>query len=429
MKQIRDQTTVRVDIPKKEAVIGNGHASGNNSGKVTPSLDEDEEEPTVPITVTGPQPLVLEAQGLINQVISSRISSVTLRVRDIPPHVLPFINARKNFFLANAQEAYVNLALNAANREITASGDREGVMLLVELIRNNIETLKTGLTPLKLALPKRQHRLLVGDAVQQIMAESKCAVIVPSSDDPSDEITVWGQGTDLSGGLTAVMQHANSKYIHEFPIPGPVNISRNLVSFFKYISYEKTLKDNNPGVTAFLPSVDAEKASYTIDLIGEKPAVDSAVRQVSEAIGKLYGATKDITIDWLLHRVVTGKGAKKYVSLTLSCRSIPNTGPSISRIKQFHEAHNVQVFFPKESEESSSVLLVYDPFSPNGSPSPDDKNRHLDDVEKELLKLAKDAADVKSETINVDKRWHEAIIGQNGTTLNAYVLFLSCLIH
>lgn len=89
------------------------------------------------------------------------------------------------------------------------------------------------------------------------------------------------------------------------------------------------------------------------------------------------------------------------------------------RIKQFHDAHNVQVFFPKESEESSSVLLIYDPFSPNASPSPDDKKRNLDDVAKELLKFAKDAADVKSQKIDVGKRWHETIIGQNGTTLNA----------
>lgn len=322
MKQIRDQTTVRVDIPKKEAANGNGQVSGNNSGKATPSLDEDEEEPTIPITVTGPQPLVVEAQGLINQIISSRISKVTSRVRDIPPHVLPFIIARKNFFLTSAQEANVNLALNVANREITASGDREGVIRLVELVKSNIEALKTGLTPLKLALPKRQHRLLVGDAVQQIMAESKCAVLVPGSDDPSDEITVWGQGVDLSGGLTAMMQHANSKYIHEFPIPGPASISRNLVSFFKYISYENTLKEQNPGVIAFLPSINAEKSSYTIDLIGDKPAVDSAVRQVSEAIGKLYGATKDITIDWLLHRVVIGKNAKKYVLLALPYHTV-----------------------------------------------------------------------------------------------------------
>ncbi|KAF5351639.1 hypothetical protein D9756_007548 [Leucocoprinus leucothites] len=401
LKQIRDQTSVRVDIPRKEAANGNGQVSAANSGKATPSLDEDEEEPTVPVTLTGPQPLAYEAQALLNQIISSRISTATTRIRDIPANVLPFIIGRKTYFLSTAQEAGVNLALNVPSREITVSGDREGVIRLVEIIKDTIESLKTSLTPLKLALPKRQHRLLVGDVVHQIMAASKCAVVVPGSDDPSDEITIWGQGTDLSNGLTEVMQHANSKYIHEFPIPGPVSISRNLVTFFKYISYDETLKDRNPGVIAFLPSITPDKSSYTIDLVGEKPVVDSAVRQVSEAIGKLYGATKDITIDWLLHRIVTGKNAKK--------------------IKQFHDANNVQVFFPRESEESSTVLLVYDPFSPNASPSPDDKKRNLDEVARELLKFAKDAADVKSQKFDVEKRWHETIIGQNGTTLNAII--------
>lgn len=322
LKQIRDQTTVRVDIPKKEAVNGNGQISATNSGKATPALDEDEEEPTVPVILTGPQPLAYEAQSLLNQIISSRISTATQRIRDIPANILPFIDARKGFFLSNALEAGVTLSLNASNREITASGDREGVVRLVEMIKSTIESLKTSITPLKLPLPKRQHRLLVGDAVQQIMAESKCSVIVPSSDDPSDEITIWGQSTDLSNGLTAVMQHANSKYIHEFPIPGPAAISRNLATFFRYISYDQTLKEKNPGVTAFLPTVTPDKTSYTIDLVGDKPVVDSAVRQVSEAIGKLYGATKDVTIDWLLHRIITGKNAKRYASilpLIVSC--------------------------------------------------------------------------------------------------------------
>jgi hypothetical protein len=313
LKQIRDQTSVKIDIPKKEVANGNGHIGAANSGKATPSLDEDEEEPTVPITLTGPHPLAYEAQSLLNQIISSRISKATSRIRDILTNVLPFIIARKAFFLSTAQEAGVSLALNVPNREITASGDREGVIRLVELIKNTIESLKTNLTPLKLALPKRQHRLLVGDAVQQIMEESKCAVVVPKSDDPSDEITIWGQGNDLSNGLTAVMQHANSKYIHEFPIPGPVSISRNLITFFKYISYDQTLKQKNPDIIAFLPDVTPDKTSYTIDLVGEKPVVDSAVRQVSEVIGKLYGATKDITIDWLLHRIIMGKNSKKYV--------------------------------------------------------------------------------------------------------------------
>jgi hypothetical protein len=91
----------------------------------------------------------------------------------------------------------------------------------------------------------------------------------------------------------------------------------------------------------------------------------------------------------------------------------------IDRIKQYHEAHNVQAFFPPESAEKSLVLLVYDPLSPSASPSPIEKERHLDEVSKDLLKLAKDAADVKSEIISIDARWHEAVKGPGGTTLNA----------
>lgn len=51
--------------------------------------------------------------------------------------------------------------------------------------------------------------------------------------------------------------------------------------------------------------------------------------------------------------------------------------------------------------------------------SPDDKKKRLDGVEKELLKLAQEAADVKTETITVEKRWHDAILGRGRTTLNA----------
>ena len=77
------------------------------------------------------------------------------------------------------------------------------------------------------------------------------------------------------------------------------------------------------------------------------------------------------------------------------------------------------LFFPPESEEHSSVLLVYDPTSPSASPSPVEKTKNVEEIEKELLKWAKDAADVKSQTISVEKKWHSAVIGKGGTTLNA----------
>ena len=88
-------------------------------------------------------------------------------------------------------------------------------------------------------------------------------------------------------------------------------------------------------------------------------------------------------------------------------------------MKQLHDAHNVIVIVPDETLEQSTVVLVYDPSTASASSSPDDKQKHLDDVEKEVLKLAKDVADVKSEKIRVEARWHEAVVGQGGTTLNA----------
>ncbi|GAW04289.1 KH domain-containing protein [Lentinula edodes] len=370
LKQIRDQTGAKIDVPPKDSANGtsNGHAVG----------DDEDEEPSVQITVMGPKPLALEAVDLINQIVASKTSRITQRVRDIPPHVLPFILARKSVFEAAAQGS--ELKLQSGHLEVTASGERDAVHRALDLIKADIAELSSNLTSLKISLPKRQHRLLVGKGAQGVMAK-----------------------TDLPSGLAAVMEQANSKYIHEFPLPGPVTLSKQLLEYMNRIDYPKTLSEKHPGVSIFTPApATIDRAhSLVIDIVGDKPAVDAVVRQVSELIGKLIGATKDVSIDWLLHRIINGKNAKK--------------------IKQFHDIYNVLVYFPAESAEQSSVLLVYDPFGKAASPSPDDKAKSLDEVTKELMKMVKEAADVKSDTLQVEKRWHEAIIGQGGTTLNAII--------
>ncbi|KAJ7702967.1 hypothetical protein B0H17DRAFT_922748 [Mycena rosella] len=401
LKQIRDQTGVRVDIPPRSTLAPNGN--GHVNGKVTPSQDDEEEEITVPVTLTGPQPLAYEAQTLLNQIISSKTSKSTQRVRDIPVHILPYVVTRKAVFQSAAGSEDVNLALNAVEREVTVTGEREAVGRVIESIKSTIEHYTNNVTSLKIQLPKRQHRLLVGKAIDEIVTNTRCVVIVAKADEPSDEVTVWGQSTDLAGGLTAVMEKANSQYIHEFPLPGPIALSKQLLTYMTRIGYPKTLSAAHPGVAVYAPepAIVAKASILNIDIIGNKADVDGVVRQVSELIGKLIGATQEVSVDWLVHRFITGKNAKK--------------------LKQFHEVHNVQVFFPPESDEQSTVLLVYDPLSVNASPSPDEKKKHLEEVAKEILKLAKDAADVKSETIAVEKRWHDAVVGKGGTTLNAII--------
>ena len=51
---------------------------------------------------------------------------------------------------------------------------------------------------------------------------------------------------------------------------------------------------------------------WDVEMIGEKSAVDSAVSDFSALIGKLFGATKEVPIDWLVHHIINSpKNAKK----------------------------------------------------------------------------------------------------------------------
>lgn len=312
LKQIRDQTSVRVDIPKRETLTptGNGHANAA-SGPTTPSYDDEEEEPTVPVTLVGPQPLAYEAEALLKQIIASRTSRATSRVRDIPAHVLPFVIARRSYFLNAAQSTDITLTLNAPAREITASGDREAVGRVVETIKATVEGFKANLSSVKMSLPKRQHRLLIGKAGEEVLVKSNCSVTVPPDEDASEELTVWGQAADLPQGLSAVMEQANSQYIHEFPLPGPITLSKELVAYIQKIDYVKTLKDEQPAVEIYLPSLNSSRSTLSIDLVGDKSDTDVLVKRLSELLGKLIGATRTVKIDWLSHKVVQGKNAKE----------------------------------------------------------------------------------------------------------------------
>ena len=337
MKQIRDQTGVRVDIPKRETTT---IPNGNEEPKTSSSHDDDDddEEPTIPVTLTGPQPLAYEAQAMLNQIISSKTSKITQRVRNIPAHILPFVVARRALFMAAANsenddvavasgdralfkapatDGTITLSLNSDAREVTVSGDREAVIRVVDRIKRTIETFESSLTSVKISLPKRQHRLLTGPNAEVVMNKSNCAVLVSKVDEPSDDVIVWGQTSDLPAGLSAVMEQANSKYIRELILPGPVDLSKQLATYMNRAQYVKKVKAAHPNVEVFLPSPDTQSQMFSIDLVGDKPAVDAVLKETSELIGKLVGATRYVYIDWLLHRGITGKNKKCVLSLQL----------------------------------------------------------------------------------------------------------------
>ncbi|KAG1729843.1 uncharacterized protein EDB91DRAFT_1085624 [Suillus paluster] len=330
LNKVREATGVKVDIPRKDG-IPNGHAIGTTNGTTYLLQGDEEEEVMVPITIIGPHPLVLEAHAMIDKIIASRTGKITQRVRDIPPYILPFVLTRRGPIIEAAQGADVDIPLNQAEREITVTGDHEGIVWVAKTITATIEAFMTNITSLKISLFKRQHHLLAAN--------------VASPEDPGDEVMVWRMTDDLPTSLGAVMVRANSQFIYEFPLPGPLTVSKQLLTYMTLINYAKTLTNAHPAALIFTPSpaTIAQASVLNIDIVDEKPAVDA-----------------------FIHRVIQGK--------MLRCAHELRYGSRVklidmTRLKQFPEAHNVQVFFPLESAEESQVLLGYDPLSPSASPS------------------------------------------------------------
>ncbi|KAH7108044.1 hypothetical protein BKA62DRAFT_680818 [Auriculariales sp. MPI-PUGE-AT-0066] len=394
LKQIRDETGAKIDIPPRDtAAIAAAAAAPNGKAKLADS--DDEEEETVDITITAAGAYAREAKRLIEEVISARTAKTTQRVKDIPPHVLPFISGRKTDFesLADGQEVSVSID----GPIVYVSGQREGVSKVIEGIKAGVEDLKSSLTSIKMPMPKRQHRLLTGKAAEEILNKSKCSVQVPKADSDIEEIALWARPSDLPGALAAVQQAATSQHIQTYKFPGKHAQAVQIFTYLSRTGFSKDVTKAHPGVTLHAPTPkDLQKEPIVIDIIGDKPAAEAASKQIAEAATKLVGATRDVEIDYLVHRAIEGKYAKK--------------------IKAFKDTQRISIFWPAESTESSKVLIVYDI-----SADPANKAASLDEVAKELLKFAKEVADVKTEVVLVDEKWHAAIKGKNGTTLNALI--------
>ena len=321
LKQIRERTGARVDIPPKDGLTPAPSTATSATNGTTPSvldaatsliIEQDEQEVEIPITIKAARPLAEEARLLINEIIGSRSSGLT-RVRGIPPHILPFLVARRTSLEAAAEDRWIQTSLDTDVREITVTGDREGVARVVDAIKSTVKSLGTTLTSVSINLPKRQHRLLVGQAAEDITAQSKCTIIVPKPENPSEAVVVWGGSEDLPNGLTAVISKANSVYIHEFPLPGPIQTSKNILTYIIRVNFTETLTTAHPGLSVFTPppALWDSATSLNLELSGSKNVVDEAIRQTSELIGKLNGATKDINIDWIVHKIISNKNAKK----------------------------------------------------------------------------------------------------------------------
>ncbi|XAO24488.1 hypothetical protein I312_103289 [Cryptococcus bacillisporus CA1280] len=427
LKGITDATGAKVDVPRRETLPSyTPKDNGSDAGS-----DDEDEEPQVSITISGPATGCTDAKDRILSLISHKVSQTSTSIKSIPSAFYTIISTQVSELEQGPGEGKVTVKVpipavwKALERQakadaegekvvidgeapIKVKGDRENVKAVIDEITKSYDALVQSFNLKKVSIPKRQHRFLIGSAAEDILAQTGCIVELPPVDDPSDRVAIRGPQAKLVAAQSLVFEKANAVSVEPLDLVSvfrrttsdPVIHATNILRYLR-ASKLKDVSSAHPTVQIFppFPSTVANTGTVIIEIVGEDgEEVSKVVDEITDlAKGVLPSAISIVEVDHLAHALLVGKKG--------------------TRIAQFEKAHNVTVVFPPASEESSNVLLVYT--------GPAGKNVKLEEVfegaSNDLTALAKEVADIKTEILEVEKKWHKYIIGQSGSVLNAII--------
>ncbi|KZT52871.1 hypothetical protein CALCODRAFT_501784 [Calocera cornea HHB12733] len=421
LKALRDEYNVRIDIPRRETLT-----NGDSATPVNGDADE-VEEPTMTVTINGPAPGARQAYNSIHAIVAEKTSRTSTKV-SVPHHFWPFLSAKKDE-LEGGQDVKVNVPKGyhpaeddddstaaekthaAHSAPIVVAGERSAVAQVAERITALVTELENDTKELVYKFPKRQHRFLVGEAARKIMEETGCSVELPAFDDPSEEVVIRGPEDQLPVALGVVMKQANTATVLQVDLsktyPPPSNHANQLLMFLTRSGRLRKLGESHPGVKFYAPRpaiVESTGGHLVIDIVGDnKAAVQKGRDDLDSIVKSLTPECFDsMEIEPLTHRFLIGKKGQK--------------------LKAFQDAHGVDVLFPHEGAESSTVLLVHTrPLDGDKKTNEAEIRKRLAEVKEEMGMLEKEAADMKTETLKVEKKWHRFVVGQGGTTLNGII--------
>lgn len=436
LKSITDATSTQIDIPRRDSLPQwdpREAANGDDS-------DDEPEEPQVTITISGPSAAAADARTRLLGLISHKVSQGSTSIKNIPSTYYPFIagprgaNARRLEEELGEGEVKIHVPPPVVWRNIQADeeeeedtpvapkdlsikvkGNKDKVKLIVAEINRQFEDLVSSIKEFGIVVPKRQHRYLIGDAAEDILEKTGCIIDLPPASDSNEQVMMRGPQSGLLKAIELAMSKAGAVALETADVVAisrihasdPFPHAKKVARFLQRSSRLRNISKAHKGVDIYAPRpaiVDSTN-KVVIDIVGEdKNEVIKARDEVVAAIKAFPPSSMTtVQVDPAIHAFLIGKKGAK--------------------IAQFESAHSVTTVFPPAAEESSEIALVY-----VGSDLPADKKAR-DAKLKEILaaassaleKLAKDAADVKTETLKVDKKFHPAIVGPGGTVLNAVI--------
>ncbi|GAA5905478.1 hypothetical protein JCM8208_004292 [Rhodotorula glutinis] len=437
LKSITDSTGCSIQIPRDDELDADS----------TPADDPDS-GPQIPITLSGASTAVAAARQQILAIVRERTSKTSVRVPDVPAELWALLGARVGSILERAgagegadEEVRIEVprrssgkrgvdvvkeggedallssssgsaAQQQADKAVTVSGDKDAVKRVIELLENEVADLRATARVVSFQLPKRQHRFLAASSVaDKILAETGCAVEVPSADSASEDVIVRGPGRGTAQAMQLVLDVADAAQVEQLDLltahRGAHDPRAYAAHLARYLIVKARLRPValSSGTQIFLPRVDhiPDAPNAWLEIVGD--ADGSGLEGVAQARGAVIAEVRRlppsafdvVEVDPLVHRHLVGKKG--------------------ARVKQLEKEHSVDVVFPPADADRNDVLLAFVGDNPAGP----EARTALDAVKGAIASLAAEYADLTTETIQVPHAFHAAVIGQGGTTLNAVI--------
>lgn len=220
---ISKRTGARVQIPKAED---------------SPSLElEDDDSLTIDVTIEGDAVAAEMARREIEAIVNERTSTVNLRLRDVPAEYFPFIagphnsgvNALEDGRRVRVQVPHYHIwsdqpppqapssgmpvFVPSSDNHIRISGDRLAAQEARAAIERQVQELRRQITLAQFPIERGRHQFVSdskGASLNDILAETGCAVILPPASEDTELLTVIGPQDKLEMGTNKVIDLASS---------------------------------------------------------------------------------------------------------------------------------------------------------------------------------------------------------------------------
>lgn len=360
---ISKRTGARVQIPKAED---------------TPNFEiEDDDSQTIDVAIEGDAVAAEMARREIEAIVNDRTSTVNLRLRDIPAEFYPFIAGPHNSGVNTLEEGRqvrvqvphyhtwsdqpppqapssgMPVFLPSPDNHIRISGDRLAAQEARAAIERQVQELRRQITLSQFPIERGRHQFISdskGASLNDILAETGCAVILPPASEDTELLTVIGPQDKLELATNKVIDLASSMQLSVVDIArqhanAPLGPQAHARALTRYLQQRQAIEQLERQFDAriVLPTIESGPTSWEVYHKDGRNGIRA--RQDITNLISAHPPTRlrHVEVDPFFHQHIHRQGSQRV-----------------------HDDFGVHLLPPEESNQEPHLVLVYE-----GPPSSD----------------------------------------------------------